>query len=145
MILFPIYAALVLYGVYRLRRRFLGVALLAASLLGLLALGWLDLMVGYWVTGRKTTMLFRMMLGVEGALLLPLGVYLWSVRRERIEIPCRRCGYELFGLEQANPTCPECGMACAAEAPKPATVPVPAPAPAEPEWRPQAEPVPAAA
>lgn len=115
MILFPIYAAIVLYGVVRLRRRFLGLALLAASLLGLALLAWIDVTVGRWITGKPPMPLFRLLLCVEAGILFPLGLYLWTVRRERVELPCRKCGYELQGLEVANPTCPECGLAFAAE------------------------------
>lgn len=145
MILFPIYGAIVLYAVYRLRRRFLGAAVLAASLFGLALLAWVDYSLGVWFTGRPPGVLFRLMLVVEAALLFPLGGYLWTVRRERIEVPCRACGYELLGLESSNPTCPECGLPCAAKVmPTPETITAVNATPA-PSWDTPPRVVPAAA
>ncbi len=128
MILFPMYAAIVLYAIYSRRRQFLGLAVLAASLLGLALLAWIDVTVGRWITGRPPMPLFRLLLCVEAGILLPLGMYLWTVRREKVEVPCRKCEYELHGLEVANPTCPECGLPFAAsEVPSPLTTVAPTP------------------
>jgi ribosomal protein L37E len=109
-VLFPVYAALVWYGCFRWRRRFQGMIWLAAGMLGLAFLAWLDVVGTRWLLGRFPGPLFIMLLAAEAGIVGPVGLYVWSLRRERVDIPCRRCGYELKGLEVSDPTCPECGL-----------------------------------
>ncbi|CAG0987542.1 hypothetical protein PHYC_02107 [Phycisphaerales bacterium] len=110
MFLFPLYAALVWYGCFRWRRRFLGFASLAAGVMGVAFLAGVDVVVTRWLTHQFPKPLFLLMLAAEAGIILPVGLFVVMMPRERIELPCRGCGYELEGLETANPTCPECGL-----------------------------------
>ena len=68
-------------------------------------------------SGSSMTMdarLMHMLLGVEAGMVGIVGVFFACLPREQPEKPCRRCRYELSGLEESNPTCPECGLPHAA-------------------------------
>jgi len=54
--------------------------------------------------------LFDYLLIVEAVITCVVGVFLACLPRNIAKRPCRKCGYELAGLENANPTCPECGL-----------------------------------
>ncbi|MDX2130903.1 MAG: hypothetical protein SFY69_02475 [Planctomycetota bacterium] len=118
MFIFPLYAVLVWYGCFKWRRRFLGVASLVAGLGGVLLLGWVDVQVSRWLTSEFPMPGFLLLLAGEGGIMLLVGSYLVALPRERVRVPCRGCRYELDGLEHANPTCPECGLAHAASKPR---------------------------
>lgn len=109
LILFPLYAVLVWYACYRWRRHFLGVAALAAGVLGVAFLAWLDVVLTRLISNRFPSMLFLLLLGAEAGVLIPVGIFVWLVPRERAAMPCGGCGYELKGLEAETPKCPECG------------------------------------
>ena len=47
-------------------------------------------------------------------MILIVGVFVVLLPLVVVDTPCRRCRYDLAGLESENPTCPECGMAHAA-------------------------------
>lgn len=114
MFVFPVYAALVWYACFRWRRQFLGFAALGAGVMGVLLLAMLDVVVTRWLTHQVTKPLFVLLLLAEAGIILPVGAFVVMMPRERVELPCRACGYELLGLEIANPTCPECGLEHAA-------------------------------
>lgn len=114
MLLFPIYIAIVCYACYRWRRTFIGCVCVLAGLLGVGALYWIDRTL-HIAWGRDPEQSFlRPMLVVEAMIVLVLGSMLLFIPRERKILPCRTCRYELHGLEDKNPTCPECGLANAA-------------------------------
>lgn len=115
--IFPLYAVLVWYACFRWRRHFLGVASLLAGLGGLLVLAWLDVRIARWLTNQFPMPGFLLLLAGEGMIVLLIGTYLVAMPRERVRVPCRGCGYELDGLETANPRCPECGLGHAAARP----------------------------
>jgi len=118
-IIFLFYAAIVWYCCFKWRRHWLGFASVAAGL-ALVALSSLALasIERYLIrTGSAKTMdarLFHMLLGVEAAIVGVVGIFFACLPRESPQRPCRRCGYELKGLETSNPTCPECGLSNAA-------------------------------
>lgn len=114
MIVFPLYAVLIWALTWRFRRSWLGYVTVVAGVVGVAILAGLhhytELVFPVTVSGP----LIPMMLAVEAGFVLVVGVYIASLPLERVERPCRGCRYELAGLEEANPTCPECGMAHAA-------------------------------
>lgn len=114
MVLFPAYAVLIWVLTWRTRRTWLGFATVAAGVLGVLILGLLhhytELVFPISVSGP----FFPLMLAVEAAFVLVVGLFIAALPLRRIDRPCRRCRYELQGLDDPNPTCPECGMAHAA-------------------------------
>jgi hypothetical protein len=55
-----------------------------------------------------------MLLGVEAIIVAVVGIFFWCLPRHVALVPCRRCSYELSGLDGDNPTCPECGLEFAA-------------------------------
>ncbi len=115
LILFPIYALLVWYACLRWRRQLMGVAalLLGLALIGLLAR--LDIAVRQALHLPDNGPLFRFMLYAEAVIVaLVGGLLVFLPPRKLAKVPCRRCGYELHGLDEANPTCPECGTEFAA-------------------------------
>lgn len=117
MVLFPIYAFLVWYACLRWRRQVMGVAVLALGIMAILLLAQLDITIRQALHVPDNGPLFRFMLYAEGLMVGLVGVLLVALPPRRAAIvPCRRCGYELQGLEEANPTCPECGTIFAAHA-----------------------------
>lgn len=115
MILFPVYAVLVWAMAWRWRRSWLGYA---AVLMGLLGTGLLGLLFRFSVMVFPTDLegpLFPLLLATEAATVLVVGAFIVCLPRHRVDRPCRGCHYELSGLEDENPTCPECGMAHAAK------------------------------
>lgn len=115
LVLFPIYAFLVWYACLRWRRQFMGIAalILGVALIALLAQA--DLAIRRALHLHDEGPLFRFMLYSEALIVTLVGAILvFLPPRAGAQHPCRRCGYELAGLEHANPTCPECGTAFAA-------------------------------
>lgn len=115
MLLFPLYAAIVWYGCYRFRRQFLGYAAFAAGVLGIVLLLWLDIRLTRWLLNQHPAPGLLMMLSAEGCIVFLIGGYLVMTPRERAAMPCRRCAYELAGLDDHDPRCPECGLERAAK------------------------------
>lgn len=115
LILFPAYAFLVWYACLRWRRQLMGVAALVLGVMLIALLAQFDLTIRRALHLHDDGPLFRFMLYSEGVIVGMVGAILVLVPSHPAAVqPCRRCGYELHGLEVANPTCPECGTAYAA-------------------------------
>lgn len=115
MLLFPIYAAMVWYACYRWRRRFLGWAAYGAGVAGILLLLVADIRLMRLVFNQTPAPSFLLLLGAEAVMVAVIGLLVVTAPRERPVVPCRACGYELDGLDDPNPRCPECGTAEAAK------------------------------
>ena len=118
MLLFPLYAFAVWAVCLRLRRRWWGAAALAGAVVIILTVARLDLAARRWLNMSTSpfTSLQLLMWG-EVFLVTVVGATILLMPRHRVETPCRRCGYDLLGLEHDNPTCPECGLQGAARRP----------------------------
>ncbi len=119
MILFLFYAAFVWYFCFRWRRHWIGFASVFAGIAAVWLLSHSVRLIARWLVRSGElpavdTRLFDMLLGLEAVIVGVVGVFFACLPRERPHIPCRRCGYELHGLEQDNPRCPECGLEHAA-------------------------------
>ena len=114
MILFPVYAVLVWALAWRWRRSWLGYAAVLMGLLGVGLLGLIHRFTELVFPSMVQGPLFPLLLVTEAVMVLVVGTFIVCLPRHRIDRPCRRCHYELSGLEDENPTCPECGMAHAA-------------------------------
>ncbi|MEM9066735.1 MAG: hypothetical protein AAGB51_14745 [Planctomycetota bacterium] len=128
MLLFPIYAVLVVWGSLRWRRRPTGLVWVASTALGLpTAVYWGYTSVESLITGDTIGLEFRFILVAYAVALLALGLMSWIVptspRADRdIRRPCKGCGYELAAIElHAETVCPECGLT---DAPRRPTNPV---------------------
>lgn len=118
MLLFPLYAFAVWAVCLRLRRRWSGALALAAGIVLILTVARLDLVVRRWLnTPSSPFTSLQFLLWGEVLLVTIVGGAILLMPRHRVETPCRRCGYDLHGLESDNPTCPECGLQCAARRP----------------------------
>ncbi len=111
MLIFPLFAVLVWYGCFRYRRSLRGLAALVLGLAGITVLAWFDITLARLFGSSFGPSLFMLLLIGEGSIIAMVGVFLLAQPRERAQLPCRACGYELLGLELANPRCPECGLA----------------------------------
>jgi RNA polymerase subunit RPABC4/transcription elongation factor Spt4 len=115
MILFPIYAVVIWYLCFRWRRHWIGWACLVLGLAGVGLLGWAHRMLNTAIFADEVNpLLFQILLVAEAALVLVMGGFSVTLPVEVADVPCRRCRYDLAGLEVDNPTCPECGMQHAA-------------------------------
>src|SRR5262245_59091878 len=111
MILFPIYAVVIWYLCFRWRRQWIGWGCLVLGLAGVGLLGWVHRTLNTAFFGEDVNpLLFQILLVAEAALVLVMGGFSVTLPIEVAEVPCRRCHYDLAGLEDDNPTCPECGM-----------------------------------
>lgn len=119
MLLLPIYVAIVTFACYRWRRRFLGFIWLTLALLGVYLLALLDRAINRMAGNDPSISFIRYLLILEGLMVLVFGGAVVVLPRQRAAMPCRGCAYELMGLEQDNPTCPECGLEHAARKPRP--------------------------
>jgi len=125
LILFLFYAVLVWYFCLRYRRTWKGIAALVSGLLlvGLTArvyewaMLWTQLRGSVLFESRPDARIFSMLLGVEAVIILIVGVFFLALPHRAAIKPCRKCDYELAGLELMNPTCPECGLTFAAVKP----------------------------
>lgn len=130
MILFLVYALFVWYLCFKHRRQWLGVLCLICALTFVAILGRLYESVIDWARasgnhlfdGRSDGRMFNFLLVLESGIILVVGVFLLCLPRITASLPCRKCGYELSGLDESNPTCPECGLLFAAR--KPTACPV---------------------
>jgi hypothetical protein len=118
-ILFLFYAVLVWFFCFRWRRQWMGLVAVSAGVACVFLMSMMVHSISRWFqraglgTGADVR-LFDYLLMVEAGVVGVVGLFIVFLPRERVETPCRRCGYELAGLEVANPTCPECGLAYAA-------------------------------
>lgn len=110
MILFAFYAALIWYACWRFRRRWIGVAAYAAGLFGLYFVWKVYTAMVRFTHGAWDTASMLVIFSAEAFIVTVVGGTLLAVRRNRVELPCRKCRYELAGLEAESPTCPECGL-----------------------------------
>jgi Zn finger protein HypA/HybF involved in hydrogenase expression len=114
-LLFPLYALAVWFCAWRWRRRVWGFLSVVVGVLTLATLAMLDRRVRAWLGAGDTPFTsFQFLLWGEAAIVVIVGTFICFLPRHRSDLPCRKCGYELAGLEQHNPTCPECGLAHAA-------------------------------
>ena len=115
MLLFPAYAVLIWYFCFRWRRRWLGWACVFLGVAGVALLSWLHRVLSLMYSSEIVNpMLFQLLLAAEAGLVLMVGAFIVALPVAVAELPCRGCGYDLAGLEEDNPTCPECGMRHAA-------------------------------
>jgi hypothetical protein len=66
----------------------------------------------------------QLLLWMEAGAVAVVGGFIVLLPRRNAVMPCRKCGYELKGLEDENPRCPECGKEHAAFEPKVRAKPV---------------------
>jgi hypothetical protein len=114
MVLFPAYAVLVWYFAFRWRRTWIGWAsvLVGVGAVGLIAV--LHRTINGLLAGALDGPMFPMMLAAEAGFVFLVGAFIVMLPIDAPDLPCRRCHYDLSGLEAENPTCPECGMPHAA-------------------------------
>ncbi|MBX3382021.1 MAG: hypothetical protein KF864_00795 [Phycisphaeraceae bacterium] len=118
-ILFLFYAVLVWYFCFRWRRQWMGVVSVAAGVACVFLLSMLVHSISRWfqragIGAGADVRLFDYLLMVEAGVVGIVGMFIVLLPRERVQKPCRGCGYELAGLDEENPRCPECGLAGAA-------------------------------
>ncbi|MEO0483015.1 MAG: hypothetical protein AAF138_05285 [Planctomycetota bacterium] len=119
--LFPLYGVLVWWLVFRGRRRWSGLGWLAAGEAVLAMVALFHAQLGKW--GSIQIESLQLLLYSYAGLLALVGVFLfvqprvYAVRGRRL---CRACGYDLVGIIEDKPTCPECGKTFDPEVFKPA-------------------------
>jgi hypothetical protein len=114
MIFFPVYAVLIWYFCLRWRRTWIGWAMLLLGVAGVGVVAWFHQTINHMLNGAWDGPLFPILLAAEAALVFVVGAFIALLPLEVVQLPCRGCRYDLAGLEEENPTCPECGMAHAA-------------------------------
>jgi hypothetical protein len=114
MVLFPVYAVFVWYLCLRWRRTWVGWASLFLGVAGIGALEWFRQTLSQLLGGILDGPLFPLLLAAEAGLVLVVGAFIATLPTEVAQAPCRKCHYDLTGLEDDNPTCPECGTLHAA-------------------------------
>ena len=122
MVLFLFYAVFIWHLCFRFRRQWKGLAALTCGMLLLWLASDLYRMAIRWAKATHNTLLdtghdgklFLMLLALEAVIVAVVGIFFWCLPRHRAVKPCRRCKYELEGLDDDNPTCPECGLHAAA-------------------------------
>jgi len=118
MIFFLFYAAFVWYLCFRYRRRWAGFACVGVGVLIVWLVAQFFHLMHHWIRAANPDRydphddgrLFDFLLIVEAVMVAVVGLYLACLPRHIAVRPCRRCKYELAGLENENPTCPECGL-----------------------------------
>lgn len=113
MFIFPLYAALVWYCCARWRREFLGFAAYLAGVLGIVLLVYIDIRLMRLIFNTAVAPTFLLLLWAEAGIIALIGGFIVLSPKQRVARPCRACGYELEGLDDPNPRCPECGIATA--------------------------------
>lgn len=115
MMLLPIYAVLTWYFCFRFRRQVWGWLALAVSLMMIAMVMVLEQRIRTWVgAGENPFTSLQFILWGEVIIVGVGGAFILCLRKGGAEVPCRKCGYELIGLEVENPQCPECGLKQAA-------------------------------
>lgn len=114
MLLFVLYAVLVWYACARWRRRLLGFVCVAAGLGGVVGVAIFHIHLNRWTGGRLYLPVLQSLLYPYGVLVTLMGVYIACLPRAMPALHCRKCQYDLAGLEEEDPRCPECGLAAAA-------------------------------
>jgi hypothetical protein len=115
MMLLPLYAVLTWYFCFRFRRRAWGWLALGVSLMLIAMVMMIERRVRTWVGAPDNAFTsLQFVLWGEVIIVGLGGAFILCLRRGSAEVPCRKCGYELAGLEVENPRCPECGLGEAA-------------------------------
>lgn len=115
MVLFPLYAVFIWYFCFRWRRSWVGLACLFLGVAGVGVAAWIHWALTQTFSEKFVNpMLFQLLLAIEAGMVLIVGGFIVMLPVEVAETPCRRCRYDLAGLDEDNPTCPECGMLHAA-------------------------------
>lgn len=128
MMLFPLYALFIWYLCFKHRRRWQGVVAWLAGIVGVVTFALLDVRVRTWLGFPPGALLsLQLLLWMEAGAVALVGGFIVLLPRRSAYVPCRKCGYELRGLEDENPQCPECGLEFAAYKPKKKATPPPAP------------------
>lgn len=118
MLIFPIYALLVWYVCFRWRRSWIAFLAALAGAFAVVTLALMDARLRVWFNLPRTAFSnLQILLWIEAIAVGVVGLFIACLPRGYSRRPCRRCGYDLSGLEDANPTCPECGLACAVAKP----------------------------
>jgi hypothetical protein len=111
MLLFPLYAICIWYCCARWRRSLGGFAALIFGEVFVLTFMFLLKRVLVWSGGSPAVLdNFSLLLWGELAIVGLVGGVLVALPTTRAQHPCRKCGYELVGLEEHPPRCPECGL-----------------------------------
>lgn len=115
MMILPLYALFIWYFCFRHRRRLIGWVALALGILGMLTISMLERAIRAWSGGEPGYFnSLQFILFGETFIVTIGGIFILLLKRREAEVPCRKCGYELHGLEEKNPRCPECGLDAAA-------------------------------
>lgn len=107
---FPLYGVLVWWLVFRGRRRWSGLAWLALGEAVIAGIGIFHTQLGVWFGIQIESL--QLLLYSYAGLLAVIGLFLfvqprvYSIRGRRL---CRSCGYDLVGILEDEPLCPECG------------------------------------
>lgn len=109
MFVFVLYAALVWYAAIRWRRSWLGLLCVLAGLAGVALIAFAHIKLNQWTHGRIYLPVLQVLLYPYGALILMIGLFILTIPRIYAGSQCRKCGYELKGLETHVRRCPECG------------------------------------
>lgn len=112
MMLLPLYALAVWFVCFRLRRMWVGWFALVAAVSLVVALVFVYPHLQRWFTGESTRWSsFQFVMWGEAIMVAVVGVFILCLPREIVQVPCRKCGYELEALaaEAGNVRCPECG------------------------------------
>lgn len=118
MMLLPLYAVITWYFCFRYRRKLVGWCALAMSLLVIATAMVLEQRIRTWLrAGDNPFTSLQFILWGELIIVGVGGAFILCLRQGGAEVPCRKCGYELAGLEVENPQCPECGELHAAYRP----------------------------
>lgn len=127
MMIFPLYALFIWYLCFKHRRRWQGVVAWLAGIVGVVTFAVLDVRIRTWLGFQPGALLsLQLLLWMEAGAVALVGGFIVILPRRSAFVPCRKCGYELRGLEEENPRCPECGLEHAAFKPKKIATPAPA-------------------
>jgi hypothetical protein len=128
MMLFPLYALFIWYLCFKHRRRWQGFVAWAAGVLGVVTFAVLDARIRTWLGFQPGALIsLQLLLWMEAGAVALVGGFIVILPRRYAQVPCRKCGYELRGLEEENPRCPECGLEEAAfKVKRPVSASVPA-------------------
>jgi len=104
------YALAVWFLAAKWRRMPMSFVVVAAGLLGLMALNVLHGKLNDWTQGTIYLPVLRSIMYPYTGLVAVVGLYIACLPR-RVDAGCLRCGYDLFGLAKAGQPCrcPECG------------------------------------
>lgn len=107
MLFFPIYAMIIWAGAMYWRRKWPALAITAAGVLLLLIAG--RLFIAYEHLLPSGTRLFHELLWPYTLFVGAMGFYIALLPRPAKGHECKRCRYDLRGLDPHNLICPECG------------------------------------